>query len=153
MQVNNIQSGQSSALYGVRSVEGVLGADSQKAEASEEKLYGRDEYIPGEEEEPIGLYAVSHDDEGNPKIDYDPPESPDRKDDVPAEKSESVTINTDKVDREIEQLKKRAEQLEQRISSAEGRERERLEKQLARVRSEISQKDNDTYRRQNSIFS
>ena len=156
MQVNNIQSGQIKYVYGVMSEEGYK--KENKTEVPEESFFGRDEYVPSEEEEPIGLYAVSQDDEGNPRIDYDPPEKPDKKDGNSPEsskksRSQSVTGNTDKADREIERLKKRAKQLEQQISSAEGKERERLEKLLASVRNELSQKDNDTYRRQNSVFS
>lgn len=30
-----------------------------------------DEYIPGEKREPIGLYKLTHDDEGNPIIEFD----------------------------------------------------------------------------------
>lgn len=161
MQINNIQSGQSSAIYDVRLAEKVSG--KEPAEKGAEKLHGRDEYIPGEEDKPIGLYELSYDEEGNPKIDYDSPEKPE---DQPEKKSggssdkkpeksrsESCTANTDKVDREIERLRKRAEQLEQRIASAEGNERERLEKQLKSVQSELSRKDNDSYRRQHTIFS
>ena len=32
-----------------------------------------DEYIPGEKREPIGLYKLTHDDEGNPIIEFDDP--------------------------------------------------------------------------------
>lgn len=155
MQVNNIQSGQNSVIYGVRAAAEISEKENDKAGEYEERLYGRDEYIPSEEDEPIGLYAVSQDEEGNPRIDYDSPGKPDKKGEKFPEKSrsESVTGNTDKVDREIERLKKRAEQLEQQLRFAEGKERERLEKQLASVRNEIFQKDNDAYRRQHTVFS
>ena len=147
MQINNIQSGQNSAVYGVRASAEIADKKPEKVTESSEKIYGRDEYIPSEKDEPIGLYGLSQDDEGNPKIDYDSPEKSDKS------KSESCTGNTDKVDREIERLKKKAEQLEQRINTAEGKERERLERQLKDVQNELAQKNNDNYRRQHTIFS
>ncbi|MCH5194387.1 MAG: hypothetical protein J1F11_10525 [Oscillospiraceae bacterium] len=142
MQISNIQSGQNSAVYGVRLVSDISEKEPEKVEGSGERSHGRDEYIPSEKDEPIGLYALSQDDEGDPKIYHDSPE-----------KSESCTGNTDKVDREIERLRKRAEQIEQRLASAEGKERERLEQQLKSVQTELSQKDNDNYRRQHTMFS
>ena len=147
MQINNIQSGQNSAVYSIRPAAEIADKERDKVNGSCEKLYGRDEYIPSEEEEPIGLYSLSQDDEGDPKIDYDPPEKSDKS------KSESCTGNTDKVDREIKRLKKKAEQLKQRIASSEGKELERLKRQLKSVQMELSQKDNDNYRRQHTVFS
>lgn len=146
MQINNIQIGQNSAVYGIRPAAEIADKEHEKVNRSGEKIYGRDEYIPSEEDEPIGLYSLSQDDEGNPKINYDPPEED-------KNKSESCTGNTDKVDREIKRLKKKAEQLEQRINAADGKERERLERQLKNVQNELTQKDNDNYRRQHTIFS
>ena len=158
MQISNIQSGQNSAVYGVRASTEIADKKPEKVTESSEKIYGRDEYIPSEEDEPIGLYGLSQDDEGNPKIDYDSPEKSDIKSEDSPEKSdksksESCTGNTDKVDREIERLKKKAEQLEQRINTAEGKERDRLERQLKDVQNELAQKNNDNYRRQHTIFS
>lgn len=153
MQINNIQSGQSNGIYDIKPEPKISG--KKTAEKSDEKIRVRDEYIPGEEDKSIGLYGLSHDEEGNPKIEYDPPEKAEKKPgDVPEKsRAESCTANTDKVDREIERLKKRAEQLEQRLVSAEGKEQERLERQLENVRRELSQKDNDSYRRQHTVFS
>ena len=145
MQISNIQSEQRSAVYDIRPADEISGKKQEK-EISE-KSHGRDEYIPSEEDQSIGLYSVSQDDEGNPKIDYDSPEESDKN------KSESCTANTDKVDREIKRLKEKAEQLKQRIASTEGKERERLERQLKSIQMELSQKDNDNYRRQHTVFS
>lgn len=147
MQINNIQSIQSSAVYGVGSSGEIAGKEPEKIAETGEKLYSRDEYIPSEEDKPIGLYSLSQDDEGNPKIEYDSPERSDKS------KSESCTGNTDKVDREIKRLKKKAEQLRQRINFSDGKERERLERQLKSIQMELSQKDNDNYRRQHTLFS
>lgn len=89
-----------------------------------------DEYIPGEKREPIGLYKLTHDDEGNPIIEFDDPMkadnvSPQEAEDPskeaapakgkPGRKAETCTTNTDKVDREIEKLKEERDQLEQQI--------------------------------------
>lgn len=63
--------------------------------------------------------------------------------------------NTDNVDREIEKLKEEKEQLEQQIKAAAG-DKEKvkvLEKKLAQIEGELSQKDNDTYRRKNAVIS
>ena len=147
MQINNIKSGQNSAVYGIRPATEIADKEHEKVNGSGEKIYGSDEYIPSEEDEPIGLYSLSQDDEGNPKIDYDPPEDEDKS------KSESCTGNTDKVDKEIKRLKKKAEQIEQRINASDGKERERLERQLKSIQNELTQKDNDNYRRQHTVFS
>ena len=158
MQISNIQNGQNSVVYGARTAAEISGSEYEKSDGSGVKVHNRDEYIPGEEDEPIGLYSLSQDDEGNPKIDYDSPEKSDKKSEDSPEKSdksrsESCTGNTDTADREIERLKKKAEQLEQRINTAEGKERERLERQLKNVQNELAQKDNDNYRRQHAVFS
>lgn len=147
MQISNIQNGQKSMVYDIKSTAEIADKEHENVNVSGEKIYSRDEYIPSEEDESIGLYSLSQDDEGNPKIDYDSPEKSDKS------RSESCTGNTDKVDKEIERLKKQMEQLEQRLASAEGKERERLEKQLKSVQMELSQKDNDNYRRQHTVFS
>ena len=56
-----------------------------------------------------------------------------------SEKSEMWRCSTDKVDREIEKLKKQKAELEGKLS---------MERQLSQVERELSQKDNDTYRKQ-----
>ena len=75
--------------------------------------------------------------------------------DDPKKDTRTCTGNTDQVDREIRKLKEKAQQLEQQIQAASGDEEKKaaLEKKLAQVKSELSQKDNDTYRRQHTIFS
>lgn len=134
----------------------------------------RDEYIPSEKDEPIGLYSMEQDENGNPKIKLDSPESkpankPDKQEDKSDEpdkadkpeskpekeksKSEECTCNTDKVDRELKRLREKAERLEQQLRSATGEEAEKVQKQLAEVQSELAQKDNDTYRRSKAEFS
>lgn len=138
----------------------------------------RDEYIPSEKDEPIGLYSMEQDENGDPKIKLDSSESkpankPDKQEDKSADKpdepdkadkpeskpekekseSEECTCNTDKVDRELKRLREKAERLEQQLRSATGEEAEKLQKQLAAAQSELAQKDNDTYRKSHAEFS
>ena len=90
-----------------------------------------------------GIYRLSHNEDGAPKIEFDRPEE-----------AEETTTNTDAVDQEIQALKKKREQLEQQLSAAaDPAEAERLEQQLAQTESELRQKDNDAYRRQNAVIS
>ncbi len=105
-----------------------------------------DEYTSSKKtgEKPSGLYQLGQDENGNRKVFFDDPK-----------KSEEKCVgNTDKVDREIEKLKEKQQQLEQQIQTAAGDEEKvrELEKKLAQVEAELRQKDNDTYRRQNSEF-
>ena len=73
MQVNNINNMQSNSLQSIKSAEGNAEREKENAEKSCENLHGKDEYIPSEKDEPIGLYAVSQNDEGNQEIYYDAP--------------------------------------------------------------------------------
>lgn len=134
----------------------------------------RDEYVPSEKGEPIGLYSMEQDENGNPKIKLDSPESkpankPDKQEDKSADKSdepdkadkpekeksesEECICNTDKVDRKLKRLREKAERLEQQLRSATGEEAEKLQKQLAAAQNELAQKDNDTYRKSHAEFS
>lgn len=159
MQINSIQSGANAAVYGVKAKAEAIEEQSEKADGLDEKPRAKDEYIPSENDEPIGLYRLSEDEDGNPIIDFDKAEdgmnsSPEKsKNDDPEKKTESCTCNTDKVDREIKRLKEKQEQLEQRLRSAEGEAARQLEKQLESVSAELLQKDNDAYRRQQAVFS
>ena len=122
----------------------------------------KDEYISSEKSgsKPSGLYRLGQDENGNPKVMYDDPKRVAKAKDVqpkeePAKKTEKCTTNTDNVDREIEKLKEEKEQLEQQIKAAAG-DKEKvkvLEKKLAQIEGELSQKDNDTYRRKNAVIS
>lgn len=122
----------------------------------------KDEYISSEKSgsKPSGLYRLGQDENGNPKVMYDDPKRVAKAKDVqpkeePAKKAEKCTTNTDNVDREIEKLKEEKKQLEQQIKAAAGdKEKAKvLEKKLAQIEGELSQKDNDTYRRQNAVIS
>lgn len=112
-----------------------------------------DEYIHGERPEPTGLYKVTHDQEGNPKIRFDGPMKKSTAGGL-SEPAEVSTVNTDQVDREIEKLKEKREQLEQQIATMkDSRKAEDLKKQLSQIENELRKKDNDAYRSQNAVFS
>lgn len=127
----------------------------------------RDEYIPSEKDEPIGLYSMEQDENGGHGIKFDDPnksdkseksdksDKPEKADEPKKEKSESeeCTCNTDKVDRELKWLREKVERLEQQLRSASEEEAAKLQKQLAGVQSELAQKDNDSYRRSQAEFS
>lgn len=140
--------------------------ESSQDQRGEDKNEGipvpKDEYISSEKSgsKPSGLYRLGQDENGNPKVMYDDPKRVAKAKDVqpkeePAKKAEKCTTNTDNVDREIEKLKEEKKQLEQQIKAAAG-DKEKvkvLEKKLAQIEEELSQKDNDTYRRKNAVIS
>lgn len=122
----------------------------------------KDEYISSEKSgsKLSGLYHLGLDESGNPKVLYDDPKKVAKAKGItpkaePAKKAEECTTNTDNVDREIQKLKEEKKQLEQQIRAMTGDEEKvkELEKKLAQIEGELSQKDNDTYRRQNAVIS
>lgn len=146
------------------------------------KLSGpQDEYISSEKsgKKPSGLYRVEQDENGNRKIFFADPKKGERADGKKEPKAdenrskeaadskepkvggdaqgepEICVGNNNKVEREIRNLKEKKQQLEQQIQSASRDEKEiqELEKKLAQVEQELSQKDNDSYRRQHTVFS
>lgn len=130
MQINNIQQ---NSVYGVMPrAEAEDKGDGLVPEEEKEVPRKRDEYVPSEEDEDIGLYSPPKEEQG--------------------ERSESCTCNTDRVDGEIKRLHEKQEQLEQQLRAAEGENAERIKKQLESVSAEFAMKDNDTYRRQNAVF-
>lgn len=72
---------------------------------------------------------------------------------IPENKAETTICNTDQVDQELEQLKQRQEQLEEQLRSASPEQADAIQQQLDQVERELAQKDNDTYRRQQAVFS
>ncbi|MDE7325417.1 MAG: hypothetical protein K2N63_03915 [Lachnospiraceae bacterium] len=153
---------------------------AEKAKETDKKLSGvkgsnkgaepHDEYVSSEKsaEKPVGLYRVEKDGDGNRKIVfYDPKksdnvkgkeaakESGDKDNANQADQKEKCTTDTGRVDREIRKLREKEQQIKQQLKSA-GKDPQKvreLEKKLARLQSELSQKDNDTYRRQNASVS
>lgn len=129
----------------------------------------RDEYLPEEEQDPSGRYWVDKDEGGKLKICFDDPNKS-KLSDVEADKSDQDKVkqneresgakpeiccgSTDKVDREIEKLKKEQKELEQKLNSETDETKiKELENRLNEVERELRQKDNDTYRRQHTVFS
>lgn len=118
----------------------------------------RDEYIPEEKREPTGRYWLGKSEDGQPKICFDDPEqdrgikAPDKK--ASGGQAERCVCDTGRVDREIEKLKREQEELGRQLNSeTDDTRRKDLERKLAQIEQELSQKDNDTYRRQNAVFS
>lgn len=136
--------------------------EQKEEDKSEGVPIPKDEYISSEKSgsKPSGLYRLGQDENGNSKVMYDDPKRAAKAKDVqpkeePAKTAEKCTTNTDNVDREIEKLKEEKKQLEQQIKAAAG-DKEKvkvLEKKLAQIEGQLSQKDNDTYRRQNAVIS
>lgn len=113
----------------------------------------QDAYISSKKsgEKPTGLYRIVQDENGSRKIFYDDPKAEKNNREDP----EKCVSDTNAVDREIRKLKGKKQQLEQQIHSVSGDEKKirELKNKLAQVEQELSQKDNDTYRRQHSVFS
>ena len=133
----------------------VAGVDElKKVQRPEDETQSRcqkpvmDEYVPEEKPEPSGRYRLGKDEDGKPKIDFDGPEKSGSDKD-----GQSCTCNTDKVDREIEKLKKQKQELEQQINrETDESKTEDLKAKLAQIEKELSQKDNDAYRRQHATY-
>lgn len=127
----------------------------------------RDRYLPEEKQGSYGRYWMERDEDGKPQIHFDEPEAaedtrkpeqdrraergddPEKKD----EGEETWVVNTDEVDREIKALKKQQQTLKQQLNTETDEEKTReLEKQLKQVERALSEKDNDSYRRQHAAF-
>lgn len=151
--------------------EEVKKAEDTGKETSGQMSEPRDEYISSEKtsRKSVGLYRVGQDENGNRKIYFDDPgkaartegkEAPKAEEDAGAAdgrepKTDVCVGNTDRVDGEIRKLKEKKQQLEQQMQPAAGDEKKvrELERKLAQVMQELSRKDNDTYRRQHTVFS
>lgn len=135
----------------INSVKSPERSSEPDAKAPEKVLDNRDEYVPSEEKEPIGLYGVAPDENGEPRISFDKAE--DKSDDNTDEpKEENVTGNTDKVDREIKNLRNKAQMLSRKLRSADESTAADIRRELEQVNAELAQKDNDEYRRQHTVF-
>lgn len=132
-----------------------------------------DEKLPASE---TGIYHLSKDEDGNPKIVFDAPdrmekdsdklsdaednlmsdEAPQKVDgsDSPKEEPETTqcTTNTDKVDNEIKKLKEERKQILQELRKAGGDTEKQvdLQKHLSQLDAELQAKDNDAYRKQHA---
>lgn len=141
--IDGIQSNQSIQSVGtVMNVEkSAENAGNQSAESLRKNI---DEYVPSEKAESIGLYSVSTDKEGNSEVEFDAPQ---------VGESSETTVNTDSVDREIRSLKDEQSALQRRLKTANLDEAADLQRQLNEISSELAMKDNDAYRKANSVVS
>lgn len=152
--------------YDVQRAQGAKKSEGAKEPDRDAKA--QDAYVSGRAsgEKPTGLYRVGQDENGARRIFYDDPKRPGRAGEPEADKkdagkspaggpAEKCSANTDETEREIRQLKEKKQKLEQQIRAAAGKEEDvrKLEQELAKVESELSEKDNDTYRRQHTVFS
>ena len=152
-----------------RNAEKAAKPESRQSEekASNQNRAPQDAYISSEKagEKPNGLYYVGQDESGNKKVYFNDPKkdgsekeggskSPKVNADAPDNGGEKCIANTDKVEREIRELKEKKKKLEQQLKAVSGDEKKtkELENKLAQVERELSQKDTDTYRRQNTEF-
>lgn len=128
--------------------------DSKNLSLNVNKRFDTFEHQP--ESQAVGVYELSHDEEGKPVIKFDDP-SKETAEKAPATNSEDgekpqivkTTVNTDAVDREIEKLKRSLSETKQRLSStSDPKEKELLNNKLSQLEAELKQKDSDTYRRQ-----
>lgn len=155
--------------------------EASRVPTSEEEAQNRqtkpatDQYVRSEPQNPSGRYWMSKDEDGQPKVSFNDPsrtadalKKPEHIPDAQREadpadpdangpekdgEGERWVCDTSKVDREIEKLKKKQQELEQRLASETDEAKARdLERQQAQVEQELKEKDNDTYRRQNSTF-
>lgn len=129
---------------GVKPPESSSGLDAGESEKAAEN---RDEYVPSKEKKPIGLYYAAPDENGEPRIMFDKAE-----DNADEPEEETVTANTDKVDREIKNLRDKAQMLTQKLRSADESAAADIRRELEQVNAELAQKDNDEYRRQHTVF-
>lgn len=134
--INGVNSAQQ--VYSIKNTENKPREVSEKISAK-----NVDEYVPGKEKEPIGLYAVSSDEDGNKSIDFDAPEA----------NAKTTTANTDTVDSEIRRLKEKQNELQRRLRTADESAAAEISRQLEQVSQELAMKDNDQYRRANALFS
>ena len=180
MEVNAVQNTSYQQFHAVQNKKGPAESRADNTQARKQEEMRRDEYVKGEpgQETSAGIYHVTQDENGDRKVQYDDPNqpatdkpapdqpasdkpAPDQPDparpekDDPEKPVEECTTNTDRVDREIAKLKEENQRLQQEIRSASGDEEavRKLERQLANVRNELLQKDNDTYRRQHADVS
>lgn len=165
------------AAQGVRTQEASR-ANGNAGEARERTApaHPMDEYVRGETPEPSGRYWPARDADGRPAACFDSPEradaapaaeqerassDPDKPDETagPAKQEEPeggtkrCAVSTDRVDREIEALKKQKAELEKQLRAAsDDAEAKALQTRLDRIERELTQKDNDAYRREHAEY-
>lgn len=168
MGISTIQSNENSVyqpLEGVsrKETEGPSQINEQPQQAASEK---GNEYLP---DDPVGapvkgIYSVGHDAEGNTTVHYIDPHASEAKSALspaseapvsgvaPEKSSSTTTTNTDRVDGEIRRLKEQQQLIQQKLRAELDEEKKaELQSQLQQISIQLSQKDNDFYRRQNAV--
>lgn len=140
--IESISSTTARQIGSVKSAETNTISVASEPTAAEKISENRDEYVPSEEKEPIGLYSVSPDENDDPRVSFDGENK----------SGETVTANTDNVDRELKALRDKERALRQKLNSADENTSADIRRELDRVSAELVRKDNDQYRRQNTIF-
>lgn len=146
----------------------VTGGEEQTKQEKQNINQNQDTYLPEEPTESIGRYWLGKDENGNPKVYSDEPKQVQDTANTEDEQKQSIedvkkqskdnpitkcTVNTDKVDQEIQKLKEKKAELEQklRIESEDGK-KQKLERELSQVEQELRRKDNDAYKRQHAEY-
>ena len=125
-----------------------------KDEEGQPKIYFDDPQAAETPKQPASAADAKNPDADAPEAEEAAPADAGRKSPEKKEKEEVCRGDTGKVDREIEKLKKKKEELERRLSSeTDAAKIQNLKRQLAQAEQELSQKDNETYRRQHTQFS
>ena len=172
-----VQNNAVNAVIGANEAPGITAVQGTSGGAGENGIQGEllDRYAPEEPAAKAGLYRKAKDRDGNPTLRFDDPQKAEKEDEAAkaaeeekaakeqkaaeeekkAKRTEArtTTINTDRVDREIEELEEKIEDAAQDLSTATGEEAEELEQQLLLDRIELRLKDNNTYRRAHSQVS
>lgn len=166
------------AVLGANEAPGITAVQGKSGEAGENGIQGElnDRFAREEPAVRAGLYRKAKDQDGNPTLRFDDSnkaaeeeeealsiaeqaaEEKAEKEEKAAEeekeaeeaKARTTTINTDRVDREIEELEEAVEDVVQELRTAVGEEAEELKQELLLDRIELRLKDNDTYRRAHS---
>lgn len=168
MKIDGTNTGSVCAMLNTQAAERVKEASEKNVPESDGEKK-RDKYVQGEADKPIGLYSIEQDEDGGRAVRYDAPEKSEKADEPEkndeqkktedeksdkSEKSEKCTADTDKVDREIKRLREKEKALAQRLRGTSDEEKAReLERELAKVKNELTVKDNDSYRRSHTVFS
>lgn len=145
MELQALNARSAHAVQQAQPVQKAQAPEKEQAPAAAPAVPDYDQYSPEKVKPSAGLYRVGHDEAGNRLVEQEPVDD--------GSKAEQCTVNTDRVDREIESLRREEEQLQQQLSTAAPEQTEALQRRLEQVQRELSQKDNDSYRRQNAVVS
>lgn len=174
-----VQNNAKSAVIGANEAPGITAVQGKSSGAGEKGIQGEllDRFAPDEPAVKAGLYRKAKDRDGNPTLRFDDPrktakeaeesekmkaaeeEKAAREERAAEEKKEekaktrTTTINTDRVDREIEKLQEEVKDVSRQLRTATGEKAEELEQKLLLDKIELRLKDNDTYRRAHSVVS